>query len=391
MVHPLPHRWSIDHNPLSGITARRWWKLLVDNRFDVDVQYAHRAAFISALSLFNSACGTWENLRYRTAISNATVRKDPIFILGHWRSGTTHLHNLLALDEGLTAPTTFQAVNPLSFLSTAKILPAVFKPFLPPRRPMDDMEMSFGLPQEDELALSLISGLSPYVGLSFPRRAEHYNRFLTFAEASPEEISRWKGAFTLFAKKLAVNDKRRVVYKSPGHTGRIKLLLELFPDARFIHIHRDPFVIFQSSRHYFQTAAWFANLQRFDPHSIDEAILNRYQDLYDAYLTQRDLISNGRLHELTFESLVSNPVVELRRIYAELQIDSTTKLEPMWAGYLQHVVSHQVNRHPALDEREKKLVACRWHKFFDAFGYSRDDVEADGIDRNASWRQEVKP
>lgn len=236
--------------------------------------------------------------------------------------------------------------------------------------------MGFDLPQEDELALSLISGLSPYVALSFPRRATHYNRFLTFANASAEEAAQWKAAFTFFARKLAVNETRRVVYKSPGHTGRIGLLLELFPDARFIHIHRDPFVVFQSSRHYFQTAAWYANLQRFDPCFIDEAILKRYQDLYDAYLAQRDLIPIGRLHELSFESLVSSRIGEMRRIYDELQIESTTNLEPKWQAYLEQVAGHKVNRHPALDESEQRLVAERWRKYFDAFGYSwRGDRE----------------
>jgi len=370
MIQPLPHRWSLDHNPLSGITARLWWRLLVENRFDLDIQYAHRATFISILSVFNSACAAWEHLRYGKAISRVTVRKDPIFILGHWRSGTTHLHNLLALDDDLTAPTTFQAVNPMSFLSTSRILPTVFRPFLPQRRPMDDMEMGFDLPQEDELALSLISGLSPYVALSFPRRAAHYNRFLTFADASAGETAQWKKAFAFFARKLAVNEARRVVYKSPGHTGRIGLLLELFPDARFIHIHRDPFVVFQSSRHYFQTAAWYANLQRFDPGFIDEAILNRYQDLYDAYLAQRDLIPKGRLHELSFESLVSSPMDETRRVYDGLQIDSNANLESKWQAYLERVAGHKVNHHPALDESEQRLVATRWRKYFDAFGYS---------------------
>jgi len=389
MVQSLPHRWSLDHNPLSGITARRWWKLLVENRFDVDAQYAHRAVFISVLSLFNSACAAWENIRHRKAITQAYVRKDPIFIMGHWRSGTTHLHNLLSLDDGLTAPTTFQCVNPLSFLSTATILPAVFKPFLPPRRPMDEMEMGFDLPQEDELALSLISGMSPYVGLSFPRRAELYNRFLTFAEASDDEVAKWKAAFIFFAQKLAVNEPRPVVYKSPGHTARIKLLLELFPDARFVHIHRDPFIIFQSSRHYFQTAAWYANLQRFEPQMIDEAILRRYQDLYDAYLTQRDLIPSGRLHELSFASLISDPLVELKRIYAELQIDWSTNLEPKWTSYLQHVAGHQTNRHAALNDDERSLVASRWHKFFDAFGYSPGDIKASENVARTDHRREV--
>ena len=382
MSHKLPHQWSIDHNPLSGITAGRWWRLLVENRFDVDIQYVHRAAFVSALSLFNSACATWEKLRYGKAISQVALRKDPIFILGHWRGGTTHLHNMLALDERLTAPTTFQAVNPSSFLSTLRILPTVFKPFLPARRPMDEMEMGFDMPQEDELALSLISGLSPYISLSFPRRAAHYNRFLTFEEASQEEVRQWKEAFTYFTRKLGVNETRRVVYKSPGHTARIKLILEMFPEARFIHIHRDPYVVFQSCRHYFQTAAWYANLQRIDTRSVDDAIFKRYQDLYDAYLSQRELIPKGRLHELSYESLVDDPLDEMQSLYSKLQIDTFSTVEPRLKRYLDRIATHRVNRHPALNEEELCRVASEWGKYFEAWGYPLHSSAAEAVEAN---------
>ncbi|MEX2389179.1 MAG: sulfotransferase [Phycisphaeraceae bacterium] len=369
MSGSLPHRWSLDHNPLSGLTLGRWWTLLRDNGFAVDGAYAHRAAFITGMSAFNSLCHAIEFACCERSLRAVHVRQDPVFITGHWRSGTTHLHNLLGLDSRLTYPTTYQVVNPMSFLSTQRILPRLFAPLLPKRRPMDDMKMSFDAPQEDELALSLLSGMSLYLSLSFPRRASHYDRYLTFADASVDETARWKDAFRYFVRKLSLCDSRRFVFKSPGHTARIGLLLELFPEARFIHIHRDPYAVFQSSRHYFNTAAWHANLQAHDPTTFDDAILRRYDVLYDAYLAERELIPQGRLYELGYDALTANPLDELERAYSALDLGSFAPVAPRLRTYLASHADYRPNAHRPLDEPTRRRVARAWQRYFDEFGY----------------------
>ncbi len=369
MPQRLPQRWSLKHNPLSGLTFAQCWQLLRDNHFVIDFAYAHRAAFLTLISGFNSVCAAIERRRYGPVVSNLPIRDDPIFILGHWRSGTTHLHNLLALDDRLVAPTTFQVVNPSSFLSTQRVLPRVFKPLLPHHRPMDNMVMSFDAPQEDELALSLLSQRSLYLALSFPRRSEHYNRYLTFSDVPEHEIELWKQAFLAFVRKLSLGNDRCLVLKSPAHTARIGLLLQMFPRARFVHLHRDPYVVFQSSRHYFQTAAWYANLQKFDPSIFESQIIRRYAVLYDAYLQQRDLIPPGRLHELSYDSLTSDPLGELRRLYTSLGLASFTDIQVRVEQYLDSVAKYQTNRYGTLGNDERHRVASAWGRYFQAFGY----------------------
>lgn len=369
MPQSLPRRWSIAHNPLSGLTFAKWWKLLRDNRFDVDLDYAHRALFLSMFSAFNSICAVAEHLCYSHKLCDVRVRKDPIFILGHWRSGTTHLHNLMACDGRLAAPTTFQVVNPSSFLITQRILPRLLKPLLPVRRPMDNMTMSFDAPQEDELALSLLSGMSLYMSMSFPRRAAHYDRFMTFADVPDHEVAMWKQTFVHFVRKLSLHDDRRWVFKSPAHTSRIRLLMELFPDARFIHVYRDPYTVFQSSRHYFATAAWYANLQVFDPAMFDAEIIRRYDVLHDAYLAQRSLIPAHRLHEFSYESLDADPIGELRRLYAALELEPFAAVESKVQEYLVSIADYRKNQYHTLNEDERRRVAAAWGRYFQAFGY----------------------
>ena len=77
----------------------------------------------------------------------------------------------------------------------------------------------------------------------------HYDRYLTFRGVPEREVDEWKQALVLFLKKLTWKYRKPLLLKSPPHTCRIKLLLGLFPEARFVHIHRDPFAVYQSMRH----------------------------------------------------------------------------------------------------------------------------------------------
>lgn len=86
-----------------GITFGRWLRMLRENDFAVDLPYWGRAAAITVLSIQNSLLAAFENFWYRQRIS-ATKIEPPLFILGIWRSGTTHLHNLLAQDDRFAYP-----------------------------------------------------------------------------------------------------------------------------------------------------------------------------------------------------------------------------------------------------------------------------------------------
>ena len=119
-----------------GITAGDWLRLLRENRFAVDPAYWHRAAFISLVSLMNSAYRRKEDRLYRDKVEGVSVAP-PVFVIGHWRTGTTHLHNLLAQDSAQFAfANTYQVVNPHTFLCTEERNARRFAWLVPPKRPM---------------------------------------------------------------------------------------------------------------------------------------------------------------------------------------------------------------------------------------------------------------
>ncbi len=366
----LKHRWSIGHNYLSGITAGDWWQLLRQNRFRIDPVYGHRAAVITLLSLFNSWHRRAEEKRYHRAVAETPIDRPPLFILGHWRSGTTHLHNLLAQDDGNFAyANTYQVVNPHTFLTTEEANTRRFAWMVPDKRPMDNMVLSFQSPQEDEFAPLLISLLSPYLGVSFPRRDDHYNRFLTFHEASAGEVERWKDAFLWFLKKLTFKYNRTLLLKSPPHTARIRTLLEMFPDAKFVHIHRHPAEVFQSFRHYYDTAMWHTYLQRPDRSRVDGEIIARYRTLYDAFLADLPRIPPGNFHEVSFVQVESDPVSTVAEIYRVLSLPDFDQARPKIEAYVSTLRGYEKNRLAPVDPSAKRRLVEAWQPIYQRWGY----------------------
>lgn len=370
MAAKLKHRWSVGHNYLAGITAGAWWNLLCENRFAVDPPYWHRAAFVTLVSLLNSYYRRKEERRYGEAVRQVELVHPPLFILGHWRSGTTLLHYLLAQDtEQFAYANTYQVVNPNTFLCTEEVNSRRFAAFVPAKRPMDNMRLGFDTPQEDEFAPLLLTFRSLYLGITFPRREDHYSRYLTFHDVPRAEIEEWQGALLWFFKKLTWKYGRALLIKSPPHTARIRWLLEMFPQARFVHIHRDPYRVFQSQRHYFDTAVWYTYLQRPYVDRIDEGILRRYNVLYEAFFADRPKIPDGHYHELRFEDLERDPVAEVKRIYEHLGLAGFQQFEPKLQAYVSSLDGYAKNEYPPLDDDSRRRVAREWAKSFEVWDY----------------------
>lgn len=369
MPPPLKHRWSIANNYLAGITTGDWLRLLRENDFAVDPAYWHRAAFITAASVMNSHFRRKEEQLFGERIDRTEIQP-PLFILGHWRSGTTHLHNLLARDKRQFAfANTYQVVNPHTFLSTEETNTRRFAWMVPKTRPMDAMELSFQVPQEDEFAPCLMSLRSLYLGISFPRSEDDYARYLDFRGVPQSEVDEWKRAFTGFLKKLTFKYDRPLVLKSPPHTARIRLLLEMFPDARFVHIHRHPYQVFRSCRHYFDTATWFSYLQKPDPGLIDDRIIRRYTRLHDAYFAECGLIPEDRFHEIRFDDLESNPMETMRTLYQKLDLKAFDTFEPELRSYLDSLAGYRKNRFDELETPMLQRIASEWKRSFETWNY----------------------
>ena len=173
---------------MSGCTLGEWLAHLQQNRFAISPRYWPRVAMTTFNSVMNST--NMRRERQYDAEVEAVDVPPPLIVLGIWRSGTTHLHNLLSKDHRYAFPNTFQALFPNTFLTTEEKTASLLNSFMTPERPMDNVKQDCSQPQEDEFAL-VPAGLSYVCGFAFPKTGDDYWRFLTLRDTTTEEKERW--------------------------------------------------------------------------------------------------------------------------------------------------------------------------------------------------------
>ena len=360
---------TIGPSILAGVTFGDWVRLLRENRFAIDPPYWLRAQAITTQSLVNAAVRRHEERTYLPQVMAVDV-PPPLFILGHWRSGTTHLHQLLAADRSFASPNIYQTSCPHTFLTTESRSARFVGAMLPPTRPMDNVRQAADSPTEDEFAVCAMTFLSPYVGWIFPRRAGHYDRYLTFRGVPEREVDEWKQALVLFLKKLTWKYRKPLLLKSPPHTCRIKLLLGLFPEARFVNIHRNPFTVYQSMRHTLSRVLRITRLQGGSGYDAEGNVLRRYREMYDAFFEERGLIPEGRYYEVGFESLESDPIGTVRGVYEALSLPAFGGVEADLRAYMDTISGYRKNSFPELSPALRKRITVEWRRCFDEWGYA---------------------
>ncbi len=354
---------------LGGITIGKWVQLLIENRFSVSPSCWPRALTISLMSVPTSLLHWADEIRFGRQLSEVTV-PPPVFVLGHWRHGTTHLHNLLTIDQRFSFPNNYQCLFPNSFLTAEKLHSKAIDFFLPRQRPMDNVEWRMASPQEDEFAMCVTTFKSPCMGWVFPRQRDHYDKYLTMRDFSAGEVAEWKEAFLLFLKKLALLSRRPLILKSPPHTARIRLLLEMFPDARFVHIHRNPYDVFHSTRKTLKAVAEFHRLQRAPAAAdVDDRILRTYRTMYDVYFEERGAIPEGQFCEVGFEQLEQDPIGQIRGIYKALQLPDFSEVHSEVQSYVSSIADYRKNSFPDLPEALRQRIAEDWQRSFQEWGY----------------------
>ena len=354
-------------SPLQGMTFASWWSLLGQGRFAIDPPYWPRAAFQTVITLANLPCARREERIFGGV--EATQVLPPVFILGHWRQGTTHLHNLLALDPQFAYPTLFQTLYPRTFLTTEAFIPRIGSPLLLRRRPHDNVKLDFGVPNEDELALCTDMGLSSYLTWAFPRQADFYDRFLTLKEATDDERARWRSSLLHFLKKLTLRSGRPLVLKSPPHTARIGALLELFPKARFVHIRRDPYLVFRSTKHMYRLMPYWRCSGIHPPGSTTGS--SRSTGRCTTFFDQWPSIPAAHCCEVAYAELVRDPSGQVETIYAALGLSGFAGVRPRLEEYLASIGGYERNTHSELPELLRQRIASEWGRCFEDWGYAR--------------------
>lgn len=377
-THPTPQYSSNETNHWGFLAPRFWhgmglgtWlSLLATRQCRLTPRSMLTAATITPTSAFNSVAGMYQNFRYGRQIHRQVLVEPPLFVLGHWRSGTTLLHELLITDPEHTFPNTFECLLPLHHLATQRWMAPLTSWLLPDKRPMDNVEAGWDRPQEDEFALCNLGLPSPYLCWAFPHNGPVHSEYLDLRHVPKRQRRRWQARLKLFVKSIAVSRNKRIVLKSPPHTARIRYLLDIFPDAKFVHISRDPLKLYPSTVRLWKSLADVQGLQpdlpRYD--WLEEEVLGNLVTMYRAYGEDRELIPAGNLCEIRYESLVADPRTEIARMYDELSLGDYARIEPGVGRYLEKTADYKTNRFQLPAEIERR-VRDRWGLYFEMFDY----------------------
>jgi hypothetical protein len=207
------------------------------------------------------------------------------------------------------------------------------------------------------------------MGWFFPNRRDHYDRYLTFRGVNDGEVEQWKSALLAYLRRLSWKYKRPLVLKSPPHTARIRRLLEIFPRARFVHVHRDPYAVFSSTRKMLTVNFAMHRLQRPPLDDLDEWIIRQYRAMYDAFFEERDLIPPGQYHEVCFEELEADPVGQMERLYEALRLPAFSAARPALERYVDGLRGYRKNEFPELPAALRRRLRDAWGPCFEWWGY----------------------
>ena len=346
-------------------------RLLIRNRFDVHPTCVPGCLFDLVCGLVNTGFSGLQRMTIQRRIDHVELDDRPVFVIGHWRTGTTLLHELLALDPRHRCPTTFECFLPNHFLLTEKLLRSWTGFVLPRNRPSDNMEMGWERPQEDEFAICNMGIPSPYLTIAFPNKTPQFQEYYELEEIEEAQRLRWKRAFVGFLKQLTWKRPGRLVLKSPTHTFRLPLLKQMFPKAGFLHIVRNPYAVFPSTLRLWKSLYAAHGYQKPTYEGLDEQVFETFNRMHTRLEATRGLIDPSRFYELRYEDLVRDPVGQMRAVYQRLSLGDFAAVEPVVQAYATSHAAYQTNRYELTPELRRE-IARRWKPYIEQYGYEAE-------------------
>jgi len=363
-----PYRWYAPRC-WHGMRTRCWLRMLRRNRFAISPTRVGLACTVSMGTVVNSILHRVQRVLLGRRIEATALVGDPIFVIGHWRSGTTLLHELLVQDERFAFPDTYSCFAPNHFLVSRSLIAPWLRFLLPSLRPMDNMRISWDRPQEDEFALLAMGLPSPYESLAFPNRIRPGLEHFDDGRWPAGTRQRWKDEFLWFLKCVTYADPRRIVLKSPPHTRRIATLLELFPRARFVHIVRDPCALFASTARLWKSLSTIQGLQVPRNDDLEESVFRGLEEMYATLHKQKERIDPSHLVEIRYEDLVADPRPVMQRIYDHLSLGEFESYFPRLQAYWEAAAGYTASRYD-LQPDVRRRIAQRWDGFLSEYGYT---------------------
>jgi hypothetical protein len=255
--------------------------------------------------------------------ANADIERQrivaPVFIIGLPRTGTTHLHGLISEDRANRAPATWQVMYPAASRSADDVA-----------RARSQAETRLGW--ADRLAPEFMS-IHP-IAADLPQEciakeciAITAQAFMSIQFHTTHDVPSYQDWFENASQRLAFDFHHRFlqhqqskslgnrwVLKAPGHLFALEGLLERYPDARIIHTHRDPLRVMASMASH-ATVLRRAFSDNADPRKIAADWADRWARALERFLAVRDRAPAAQFLDINFESIESDPLGTVERVY----------------------------------------------------------------------------
>ena len=283
---------------------------------------------------------------------------NPIIVIGHWRSGTTYLHQLLAADKQAATARNSLTIAPQAALLLKPLLRPLLKRLMTTTRPIDAVCWGADDPQEDELGLARLSIDTNMAGVAFPRDySMHFRRCVL---ATTSEFERLLLQFTRLTWLDDGAGKTHLLIKNPAHMARIPLLLRLFPRARFVLLQRQPIDTIRSLVQVKQRLAELIGLQPALSACVQvEETFAAHEELLQAFKASRALIPAGQLVEVSYDDLIHSPLHNVERIYTRLGLKNWQQARASIAERIQRGSGYRaapVQLEPEAEQRLRELL-----------------------------------
>jgi hypothetical protein len=364
---------QLTEHPLMGVRFNNLFNLLSGQKKIPPSKWPHLFAF-GASALARAPFSMIE--RWMVSRNKAVEKLEPpIFIVGFWRSGTTHFHNLLGQSPELGIITPVGSGLPDELLTLGTWFKSLLRMGLPEDRGIDQVAVTPQSPQEDEIPIANLQPLSIFQAFYFPAKfRENFNRGVFFDSATPAEVKRWKAQMLYFFQKVAIHQgKQPLLIKNPVYMARVNLLLDIWPEARFIHIYRNPYRVYRSNMQYYPKMINELGLQPYNKADIEPTVLNAYPRMMEKLYDDVKHLPDSQFMEVRYEEVDENPLNVLERVYAQLNLPAWPTAKYYTEAYLKSIADYSKNSYnQSLEDYEK--VDKYWGKYVQQWGYGAPEV-----------------
>ena len=210
-------------------------------------------------------------------------------------------------------------------------------------------------------------------GFFFPRRiVRTYAESVLLTDSKFKE--HWKKRYDFFLKKIAFKyNSEQLLLKSPCNTARVEAILELYPDAKFIHIYRNPYDVYRSTERLYEKILPIASFQKVSNAEMEKYIMHAYESMHRQYLEKRKDIPKNQLFEMRYEDFVKEPKQHLEKAYQHLGLDRFSAVEDELMKEIKREVDYKKNTYSDIPKAIKEEINTRWKFAIEAFGYAVED------------------